>query len=157
MTAQPWTKTQAKNNKKFQAKLDKITNYLVNGDWHGSFASVTFAFDDSIINAVETKEFLPFATLDFSRLQGGALKAVRTFKDNSGNVGDPVEIVSEEYIVGIQPYEKSFYMISLSDNDIAFGDVSMKSGVISFTTLETSEPNDEGLLAVYQYTNLSGF
>jgi hypothetical protein len=151
MSAQPWTKAQAKNNKKFQAKLDKITNYLVDGDWHGSFASITLADGDAVTNFVETKETLPFATLDFSRLQGGALKVERKFQYPDG------EIVSEGFIVGIQPYEKSFYMISLEDNDIAFGNVFKQSGVVSLTFLEQSEQGDEGLLGVVQYTNLSGF
>ena len=150
MSAQPWTKAQAKNNKKFQAKLDKITNYLVDGDWHGSFASGTLDAGDSIINFFQTKERLQFLTLDFSRLQGGALKVERKWQDAAG------EIISEDFIAGVQPYENSFYMISLEDNDIVFGYISKQSGVVSLTQLEQSEPNDAGLLGVFQYTNLSG-
>ena len=149
MPAKPWTKAQAKNNKKFQAKLDRITNYLVDGDWHASYTSFTLADGDTITNYIGTKKDLPFSTLEFSRLQGGALKAQRTIKD-----GD--DIYSESYIVGIQPYEKSFYMISLEDNDTAFGDICKQSGVVSLTFLEQSEPNDAGLLGVVQFTNLAG-
>jgi len=101
---------------------------------------------DSIINFFQTKERLQFLTLDFSRLQGGALKVERKWQDAAG------EIISEDFIAGVQPYENSFYMISLEDNDIVFGYISKQSGVVSLTQLEQSEPNDAGLLGVFQYT-----
>jgi len=145
-----WTKAQAQNNKRFRTKLDKITNYLTEGDWRGNFASIALANDDSITNYFATKEALSSRTIDFTRLQGGALKAKVKYKNIDGGTR------SEEYIVGIQAHGNSFYMINFKDNEIAFGDTDRKSGVISLTFLGQSEANDQGLLAVVQYTDISG-
>ncbi|MEN9862047.1 MAG: hypothetical protein RLZZ515_2529, partial [Cyanobacteriota bacterium] len=102
MSAKPWSKAQAKNNKKFQAKLDRITNYLIEGDWHGSYDARTSIEGDEIINVIGTKESLPFDTLEFTLLPGGQLTAKEGRVDEAGN------IVTEEFIVGIQPIEGTF-------------------------------------------------
>ena len=149
MPAKPWTKAQAKNNKKFEAKLDRITNYLVDGDWHGSFISKTFAEADGIINFVPTKSTLPLFTLEFSLIPGGALKAERTYETSFG------EIVRENYIAGVQPFEGTFYMISLDDKDFVMGTINKKSGLISVTVLEPAQSGAEAFLGIEQYTNLS--
>jgi hypothetical protein len=149
MPAQPWTKAQAMNNKKFQARLDRITNYLIEGDWRGSYSSKTFAEGDDITNFIGNKGNLPSFSLEFSRLQGGALQVERSYKDEFG------KIISEGYIVGVQPFEGAFYMLSTEDNDIVLGDICKKSGVLSLTLLEQGEPGDEAFLGIEQYTNLS--
>jgi hypothetical protein len=46
-------------------------------------------------------------------MPGGAIRALET------RVCDG-EVRKEEFIVGIQPIEKTFFMVSLSDNDLAF-------------------------------------
>ena len=149
MTAKPFAKAQAKNNKRFLAKLDRITNYLVDGDWHGSFSSKTFAEADDITNVVATKSTLPSFTLEFSQIPGGALRAERSYEDELG------EIVRENYIAGIQPFEGTFYMLSLEDNDIVTGTINKRSGLISVTFLEQDQSGDEAFLGIEQYTNLS--
>lgn len=148
MSGQPWTKAQAKNNKKFQAKLDKLTNFLIEGDWHGSYSSETDIEVDAITKVVGTPEDLRFATLEFSRLPSGALLATETELDDLGNLS------TEEFIVGLQPYEGTFYMISIDDNDLIFGNISKKSGIINVTGVELLEPGDEARLEIIQYTNL---
>jgi hypothetical protein len=77
MSAQPWTKAQAKNNKAFESRLDRLTGYLVNGDWHGNFRSWTEANDDSIVNVKADKEQLALFTIEFSRVDGGANQGSR--------------------------------------------------------------------------------
>ena len=149
MTAKPFAKAQAKNNKRFLAKLDRITNYLVDGDWHGSFSSKTFAEADDITNVVATKSALPSFTLEFTRIPGGALRVERSYEDELG------EIVRENYIAGVQPFEGTFYMLSLDDNDIVTGTINKKSGLISVTLLEQGQSGDEAFLGIEQYTNLS--
>lgn len=150
MATKPWTKAQAVNNKKFQAKLDRLTNYLVKGDWHGSFGSLTEAKGDNITNFAETKSTLPFLTLDFSRMEDGALKVEATYIDASGNPA------TEEYIAGIQPLTNSLYMVSTGiAEDIALGDISRRSGVINLSFLEPPGPNDRGFVGIFQYTDLS--
>jgi hypothetical protein len=148
MSAQPWTKAQAKNNKKFQAKLDRITNYLIEGDWRGSYSSEIDVEGDAITNVVGTKENLRFATLEFSRLPGGALLATETELDELGN------LTTEEFIVGIQPSEGTFYMISLDDSELVFGDICKKSGIIDTTVIEPTSPINDARIEIYQYTNL---
>ena len=148
MSAQPWTKAQANNNKKFQAKLDKITNYLIEGDWRGSYSSNTSVEGDVITNNVRTKEALRFATLEFSRLPGGALLATETEFDDLGN------LTTEEFIVGIQPSEGTFYMISLDDSELVFGDICKKSGIIDATVIEPKSSIDDARIEIFQYTNL---
>jgi hypothetical protein len=148
MSAQPWTKAQAKNNKKFQAKLDKLTNCLIEGDWHGSYSSETDVEGDVITNSVGKPQDLRFETLEFSRLPGGALLATETELDDLGN------LITEEFIVGLQPSEGTFYMISIDDNDLIFGDICKKSGIINMTEIEQSGPGDESRLEIIQYTNL---
>lgn len=149
MTARNWSRTQAKNNKKLQAKLDRLTNYLIDGDWHGSYSSKTFAEADEITNIVASKSVLPSFTLEFSRIQGGALRVERSYKDELG------EIVREDYIAGVQPLEGTFYMLSLDDNDIVLGTIDRRSGLISVTFLEQDQSGDEAFLGIEQYTNLS--
>ena len=149
MLTKPWTKTQAKNNKKFQAKLERITNYIIAGDWQGSYGSETNAENDGITNFVSTKDSLPLATLKFSRHPGGALLATEAGLDESGKP------IKEEFVVALQPFEGTFYMLSIDDNDTVFGSVCRKSGVITTTALETKEPGDEARLEIFQYTNLS--
>jgi hypothetical protein len=148
MSRQPWTKAQAKNNKKFQAQLDKLTNYLIDGDWHSSYSSETDVEGDVITNVVGKPEDLRFATLEFSRLPGGALLATETELDESG------ELVTEGFVVGLQPSEGTFYMISLDDNDLIFGDICKKSGIINVTAIEQSVSGDEARLEIIEYTNL---
>jgi hypothetical protein len=148
MSAQPWTKAQAKNNKKFQAKLDRITNYLIEGDWHGSYSSDTGVEGDAITNNVRTKEVLQFATLEFSRLPGGALLATETEFDDLGN------LTTEEFIVGVQPIEGTFYMISIDDGELVFGDICKKSGIIDATVIEQKSSIDDARIEIFQYTNL---
>jgi hypothetical protein len=142
-----WSKVQAANNKKFQAKLDKITNYLIEGDWHGNFAVVTGSDGDAITNFAVTKKELPAETISFSRLENGAIKAE---VESGGEVSSS--------IVGIQPYERTFYLISLDgeDSDICFGRVSMRSGVIDLTVLDQLPSGGEAAISVAQYTNLAG-
>jgi hypothetical protein len=146
MPAQPWTKAQAKNNKAFESRLDKLTGYLVNGDWHGSFRSRTEAENDSIVNAKADKEELEAFTMQFQRIDG-AIKAIETRVEDG-------EIAQETFIVGIQPFEKTFYMISIEDNDLAFGNICRKSNTISISKLENAEPGDDIGLGIYQFTNL---
>jgi hypothetical protein len=149
MSSQPWTKAQAENNIKFQAKLDKITRYLVKGDWHGSYVSRVAVDGDIITNFIGTKENLPFVTLEFTRLQNGALKAESTYENSAG------DLFTEEYIVGVQPSQNSFYMVSIQDNDVVLGDVSRRSGVLGLTVLEQLESGDRAIVAIMQYTNLA--
>ena len=80
-------------------------------------------------------------------MPGGAIRALET------RVCDG-EVRKEEFIVGIQPIEKTFFMVSLSDNDLAFGNISRGSGTISVTKLEDAEPGDESGVFIYQFTNL---
>jgi hypothetical protein len=147
MSAQSWTKAQAKNNKAFESRLDKLTGYLVNGDWHGSFRSRTEAENDSIVNAKADKEELEAFTMQFLRIDGGAIKAIETRVEDG-------EIAQETFIVGIQPFEKTFYMISIEDNDLAFGNICRKSNTISISKLEAAEPGDERGLGIFQFTDL---
>lgn len=147
MSANPWTEAQAKNNKAFESRLDRLTGYLVNGDWHGSFRSWTEAENDSIVNAKADKEELEAFTMQFLRLDGGAIKAIQTKVEDG-------EIVQETFIVGIQPYKKTFYMASISDNDLAFGSICRKSNTISISKLEAAEPGDEIGLGIFQFTDL---
>jgi hypothetical protein len=149
MSAQPWSKAQAKNNRRFKARLDKLTNYLIEGDWHGSYSSETDVEGDVITNIVGTPEDLRFATLEFSRLPGGALLATETELDDLGNLN------TDEFIVGLQPSEGTFYMISLDDNDLIFGNICKKSGIINVTGIEQSEPGDEVRLEIIEYTNIA--
>jgi hypothetical protein len=149
MSAKPWSKAQAKNNKKFQAKLDRITNYVIEGDWHGSYGSRASIEGDEIINDIATKESLPFDTLEFILLPGGLVTAKEGRIDETGNI----EI--EEFIVGIQPLEGTFYMIGIEDNDIVFGSINKKSGILSVTELEQAEVGDEAGICIAQYTNLA--
>ena len=149
MSAKPWSKAQAKNNKKFQAKLDRITNYLIEGDWHGSYDTRTSIEGDEIINVTGTNSSLPFDTLEFILLPGGLVTAKEGRIDETGNI----EI--EEFIVGIQPHEGTFYMIGIEDNDIVFGSINKKSGILSVTELEQGEVGDEAGICIAQYTNLA--
>ena len=149
MSAKPWSKAQAKNNKKFQAKLDRITNYLIEGDWHGSYDTRTSIEGDEIINVTGTKEGLPFDTLEFTLLAGDLLTAKEGRIDETGN------IVTEEFIVGIQPIEGTFYMIGIEYNDIVFGSINKKRGILSVTELEPGEAGDEAAIGIAQYTNLA--
>jgi hypothetical protein len=146
MSAQAWTKAQAKNNKAFETRLDKLTDYLINGDWHGSFPSRTEAQNDSIVNAKADKEELEAFTMQFLRIDG-AIKAIETRVEDG-------EIAQETFIVGIQSFEKTFYMISIEDNDLAFGNICRKSNTISISKLEDAEPGDDISLGIYQFTNL---
>lgn len=147
MPAQPWTKEQAKNKKEFEARLDKVTGWLVDGDWHGSFRSWTEANDDSIVNVRGNKEDLKVFTLEFSRGNGGVLTAVETRIEDG-------EISKETFIVGVQPFEKTFYMVSTEDNDLAFGNICRKSNTISLSKLEDAEAGDERGLGIFQFTDL---
>lgn len=55
MSAEPWSKAQAANNKKFKAKLDRPTNYLAEGDWHSSYNSATYADGDTVTSFSKAK------------------------------------------------------------------------------------------------------
>jgi hypothetical protein len=147
MTAQPWSNAQARNNKAFASRLDKVTGWLVDGDWHGSFCSWTEEENDSILNFSFDKEQLPFFTLEFSRV-GEALKAVETRVENG-------ETIKETFIVGVQPFEKTFYMFSTEDNDLAFGQISRKSNTINVTKLAYEVADDGKGLGIFQFTNLA--
>jgi hypothetical protein len=74
MPAKPWSKAQATNNKKLKAKLDRLTIYLVEGDWHSSYNSATYADSDSFTSFFIGKDILPLETLSFTRLQDGSLE-----------------------------------------------------------------------------------
>jgi hypothetical protein len=147
MSAQSRTKAQAKNNKAFESRLDRLTGYLVNGDWHGSFRSWTEADNASIVNAKSDKEELEVFTMQFLRIDGGEIKTVETIVEDG-------EIAQETFIVGIQPFEKTFYMVSIEDNDLAFGSICRKSNTISISKLEDTEPGDERGLGNFQFTDL---
>lgn len=148
MTAKLFTKSQARNNKKFRARLDKVTGWLVDGDWHGSYRSTTEGEDDGIIFNVANQEQLAAFTFEFVRLPGGGLKAIETRVEPGGGV------VQESFIVGVQPYDKSFYMVSLDDNDLAFGSIRRGSNTMTITKLEESEPPDGSFVGVFQLTDL---
>jgi hypothetical protein len=150
MNLQAWSKAQTQNRREFKSRLDKVTGWLVEGDWHGSYRSFTGATDesiDSITNTIDSKKELGVFTLEFTRMPGGAIRALET------RVCDG-EVRKEEFIVGIQPIEKTFFMVSLSDNDLAFGNISRGSKTISVTKLEDAEPGDESGVFIYQFTNL---
>jgi len=151
MSAKPWSKAQAANNKKFKAKLDRLTNYLVEGDWHSSYNSATYADGDTVTSFFKGKDILPLETLSFSLLQDGSLELRRQYVDGDGS------IETEDYVVGIQPFQNSFYVLGLDDNDVGFGEISRRSGVLSLTITEQAEAGDEGFIGITEYTNLSGF
>ena len=77
------------------------------------------------------------------------MRVERSYEDELG------EIVRENYIAGVQPFEGTFYMLSLDDNDIVTGTINKKSGLISVTLLEQGQSGDEAFLGIEQYTNLS--
>jgi hypothetical protein len=147
MTEGSFTKAQKRNNKEFNNRLDKVTGWLVDGDWHGSFRSLTEADGDAIIANTADRQELSLFTLEFSRLPGGGVKAVETRVEDG-------ETRQESFIVGVQPYEKTFYMISLDDNDIAFGNICRGSNTISVSKLEGPELGDETILGIFQFTDL---
>ncbi len=84
--------------------------------------------------------------MQFLRIDG-AIKAIETRVEDG-------EIAQETFIVGIQSFEKTFYMISIEDNDLAFGNICRKSNTISISKLEDAEPGDDISLGIYQFTNL---
>jgi hypothetical protein len=145
MVAQPWSRAQAKNNKKFQAKLDKITDYLVDGYWYADYVGITDVADGIINYRAPSK---PFGELEFSRDPSGALTAQVSYIDSSSG-----DLVTEDYIVGVQPFEKSFYMISLDDRELVLGSVNMKSDTLTRTIFEGD--GDGGLLGIFEYTRSS--
>lgn len=142
MVAQPSSRAQARNNKKFQAKLDKITDYLVDGYWYADYVGITDVAD-GIISYNQPRR--PFGELDFSRDPSGALTAEVSYIDPG--TGSPV---SESYIVGVQPFEKSFYMLSLDDRELVLGSVNMKTDTLTRTIFEGD--GDGGLLGIFEYT-----
>ena len=142
MVAQPSSRAQARNSKKFQAKLDKITDYLVNGYWYADYVGIT-EVDDGIINYAAPSK--PFGELEFSRDPSGALTALVSYIDSSSG-----DLVTEGYIVGVQPFEKSFFMISLDDRELVLGSVNMKSDTLTRTIFEGD--GDGGLLGIFEYT-----
>jgi hypothetical protein len=91
MVAQPWSRAQAKNSKKFQAKLDKVTDYLVDGYWYADYVGITDVSDGIINYNVPNR---PFGELEFSRAEGGALIAEVSYRDP-----DDGALVTEDYIV----------------------------------------------------------
>ena len=142
MVAQPWSRAQAKNSKKFQAKLDKVTDYLVDGYWYADYVGITDVSDGIINYNVPSR---PFGELEFSRAENGALIAEVSYRDP-----DDGALVTEDYIVGVQPFEKSFYMISLDDRELVLGSINMKSGTLTRTIFEGD--GDGGLLGIFEYT-----
>jgi hypothetical protein len=142
MVAQPWSKAQAKNNKRFQAKLDKVTDYLVDSYWYADYVGIT-DIADGIINYNAPSK--PFGELEFFRDPSGALKAEVSYIDQQDGT-----LVTEGYAVGIQPFEKSFYMISLNDRELVLGNINMKSDTLTRTIFEGD--GDGGLLGVFEYT-----
>ena len=75
----------------------------------------------------------------------GALKAEVSYIDQQDGT-----LVTEGYAVGIQPFEKSFYMISLNDRELVLGNINMKSDTLTRTIFEGD--GDGGLLGVFEYT-----
>jgi hypothetical protein len=142
MVAQPSSRAQARNSKKFQAKLDKITDYLVDGYWYADYVGIT-EVDDGIINYAAPSK--PFGELEFSRDPSGALTALVSYIDSSSG-----DLVTEGYIVGVQPFEKSFFMISLDDRELVLVSVNMKSDTLTRTIFEGD--GDGGLLGIFEYT-----
>ncbi len=142
MVAQPSSRAQAKNGKKFQAKLGKITDYLVDGYWYADYVAITDVADGIINYRAPSK---PFGEMEFSRDPSGALTAEVSYIDPES--GSPV---TEDYIVGVQPFEKSFYMISLDDRELVLGSVNMKSDTLTRTIFEGD--GDGGLLGIFEYT-----
>ncbi len=99
------------------------------------------------MNAKADKKQLTLFAIEFSRVDGGAIKAVETRVEDGA-------IRKETFIVGIQPFEKTFYMVSIEDNDIAFGNICRKSNTISISKLEDAEPGDDRGLGIFQFTDL---
>ena len=147
MPAKPWSQAQAKNKKEFESRLDKVTNWLVDGDWHGSYRSWTEAVNDSVVKYTANKEDLNLISIEFIHERGGILRALET------RVEDGL-VKQESFIVGVQPFEDQFYMNSVGDNDIAFGNINRRTNTISITKIEASELGDETAIGIYQFTNL---
>jgi len=147
MVAQPWSRAQAKNNKRFQAKLDKVTNYLVDGYWYADYAGITDV-DDGIINYATLSK--PFGELDFSRDPSGGLTAQVSYIDPSSG-----DLATEDYIVVVQPFDKSLYMIGLDDGELVLGSVNMKSDTLTRTIFQGDGDGDGGLLGIFEYTRSS--
>jgi hypothetical protein len=147
MVAQPWSRAQAKNSKRFQVKLDKATNYLVDGYWYADYAGITDV-DDGIINYVVPSK--PFGELDFSRDPSGALTAQVSYIDPSSG-----DLFTEDYIVVVQPFEKSLYMIGLDDGELVLSSVNMKSDTLTSTIFQGDRDGDGGLLGIFEYTRSS--
>lgn len=137
------SKAQKRNNREFQAKLDKITNYLVEADWHTNYTSRTVVTDGIINNSVPSDAY---SELEFFRTPGGGLRAEVSYIGRDGN------LITEETIVGVQPFEKTFYMIELANTGIGFGKIDMRSGNLRITLLETFASPENSALGIYEYT-----
>lgn len=74
--------------------------------------------------------------------------ATETEFDDLGN------LTTEEFIVGVQPIEGTFYMISIDDGELVFGDICKKSGIIDATVIEQKSSIDDARIEIFQYTNL---
>jgi len=61
-------------------------------------------------------------SLNSSALPADGLRAEVSYIGRDGN------LITEETIVGVQPFEKTFYMIELANTGIGFGKIDMRSG-----------------------------
>ena len=142
-----FTPAQAKNGKRFARKVDRLTGILVDGDWRGSYRSMTWGDNGETSHQIGSQDELSFFSYEFSRMPDGGMMAVETRKRDG-------QIFEESYIVGVQPKGKTFSMVSLSDNDLVFGAIGSGSKTLSLTKLESEEPGDRAFVGVYQLTNI---